>query len=299
MVGLAAERAPRPSGRPSSPGRAVSAAPVPARTRDVHLPPTGPAPAPGPGPDPRPPPGAAPVRLAAVGDLHLGTDVRGHLRPVLERVPDHADLFLLAGDLTRYGTVDEAQVVADEIAGIDVPIVAVLGNHDYHSHREREVTMALRDTGVHVLDGDGVEFTIAGVRVGVAGVKGFGGGFPGRCGTEFGEEEMKAFMRHSRLVADRLDGALSGLSADIRIALTHYAPIEGTLVGEPLEIYPFLGCYLLAEVIDAHDVSLALHGHAHRGTEKGRTPGGTRVRNVAQPVIGRAFAVYELGGAAA
>ena len=130
--------------------------------------------------------------------------------------------------------------------------------------------------------------------LGVAGVKGFGGGFAGKCASMFGERLMKEFVGSTVDAANRLSESLGQLQADIRIALLHYSPISDTLRGEPSEIYPFLGSYLLGEVIDEHHVDLALHGHAHAGCERGTTPGGVRVRNVAQPVIRSAYAVYEL-----
>ncbi|HEX5495781.1 MAG TPA: metallophosphoesterase [Mycobacteriales bacterium] len=235
------------------------------------------------------------IRLAAVGDIHLGPDAHGHLRPALRHLSEHADVLLLAGDLTRHGTREEGRVVVSELAGVGVPIVAVLGNHDYHGDNQAELTLMLADVGVRVLEGDTAELEVGGQRLAVAGVKGFGGGFPGRCGTAFGEPEMKAFVRHSRDAADRLGDALGRADGDVVVALTHYAPVVDTLEGEPPEIFPFLGCYFLAEVIDAHRVSLAVHGHAHRGTEKGLTPGGIRVRNVAAPVLGSAYTVYCLG----
>jgi Icc-related predicted phosphoesterase len=235
------------------------------------------------------------IRVAAVGDVHLGEDLRGKHRAGLEDLPDHADVLLLAGDLTRHGTVEEAEVVAAEYRDLGVPVVAVLGNHDYHSGAEKEVTDVLSDAGLLVLEGTGVVLDLAAGRIGVAGAKGFGLGFAGRCGSDFGEPEMKAFARHGRESADRLAGALDQIrTADVRVALTHYAPVDDTLAGEPPEIWPFLGNYMLGEAIDAAGAHLAIHGHAHTGREKGLTEGGTRVRNVAQPVIGRAYAVYEL-----
>ncbi|ULR54893.1 metallophosphoesterase family protein [Streptomyces deccanensis] len=237
------------------------------------------------------------IRVAAVGDIHLGPDSRGLLRPAFDTLPDHADLLLLAGDLTRHGTPEEARVVADEVAGLPVPVVAVLGNHDHHAERPDDVTAVLREAGVTVLEGEGTVVRVDGIRVGVAGTKGFGGGFAGRSGSEFGEPEMKAFVRHTRGLADGLRRALDELAEDgcaVRIALTHFSPVPDTLVGEPLEIYPFLGSYLLAEAMDESGADLAVHGHAHLGTEHGITSGGVRVRNVAQPVIRRAFAVYRL-----
>lgn len=237
------------------------------------------------------------IRIAAVGDIHLGPDDQGLLRPAFETLPECADLLLLAGDLTRHGTPGEARVVAREIQDLGVPVVAVLGNHDHHDDRPDEVTAILRESGAHVLEGQGTVVTSGGARIGVAGTKGFGGGFVGRCAGEFGEPVMKEFVRYSRRCADGLRTSLEQLGeegCDARIALTHFSPVPDTLAGEPLEIYPFLGSYLLAEAIDTAGADLAVHGHAHAGTEHGMTSGGVRVRNVAQPVIGRAFHVYHL-----
>ncbi|WP_086565382.1 metallophosphoesterase family protein [Streptomyces africanus] len=237
------------------------------------------------------------IRIAAVGDIHLGSGDQGLLRPAFQTLPECADLLLLAGDLTRHGTPEEARVVAREVQGLGVPVVAVLGNHDHHDDRPDEVTAILRDTGTQVLEGQGTVVTSGGARIGVAGTKGFGGGFVGRCAGEFGEPVMKEFVRYSRRCADSLRTSLERLGeegCDARIALTHFSPVPDTLAGEPLEIYPFLGSYLLAEAIDTAGADLAVHGHAHAGTEHGMTSGGVRVRNVAQPVIGRAFHVYHL-----
>ncbi|MFD3809318.1 metallophosphoesterase [Streptomyces sp. NPDC058611] len=239
------------------------------------------------------------IRVAAVGDIHLGPGSAGALRPAFDTLGDCADLLLLAGDLTRHGTREEARVVAGEVAGLDVPVVAVLGNHDYQSDQEEAVAQELTAVGVHVLEGTGTVLDVGGTRVGVAGTKGFCGGFAGRSGSEFGEPEMKAFIRYTRTCADGLARALRELRDDgseVRIALTHFAPVPDTLAGEPLEIYPFLGSYLLAEAMDDAGADLAVHGHAHAGTEHGMTAGGVRVRNVAMPVIDRAFAVYHLTG---
>jgi Icc-related predicted phosphoesterase len=238
------------------------------------------------------------IRVAAVGDVHLGVDTRGTLRPAYEGIGEQADLLLLAGDLTRLGTVAEGEVVAEEFAGLEVPVVAVLGNHDHQSDAEEKIADLLTDAGVTVLEGSGTVLDVGGVRVGVAGGKGFGGGFAGKCGHAFGEREMKAFIHHTEEVAERLRTALLGLTADVRIALTHYSPSADTLRGEPPEIFPFLGSYLLAEAIDDSGADLAVHGHAHYGTESGTTSGGVRVRNVAQPVIQAAYRVYTLEPAA-
>ena len=157
------------------------------------------------------------------------------------------------------------------------------------------MTRILEGVGVTVLEGDSVVLPVNGSTVGVAGTKGFGGGFVGACGSEFGEPEMKAFMAHSRCLADRLEQALTGLDTDVKVALLHYAPCPDTLAGERLEIYPFLGCYLLGEAADRGGATLTVHGHAHRGSERGLTAGGHHVRNVAQPVIGHAYRLFCLG----
>ncbi|MFZ5849780.1 MAG: metallophosphoesterase family protein [Actinomycetota bacterium] len=238
------------------------------------------------------------IRVAAVGDVHLDETLRGCLRPSYETLADRADVLLLAGDLTRHGTVAEAKVVAEEFGDLPVPVVAVLGNHDYHSGEEVAVRATLEEAGIAVLEGETWRLDLPGGSLGVAGAKGFGVGFAGRCGSDFGEPEMKAFVRHAKAAAARLGHALEQLDTDVRVALTHYAPVEDTLAGEPPEIWPFLGSYLLAEAIDAVGADLAVHGHAHAGQEKGLTAGGVRVRNVARPVIRSAYAVYCLGGSA-
>ncbi|MCD7438288.1 metallophosphoesterase [Streptomyces lincolnensis] len=237
------------------------------------------------------------IRVAAVGDIHMGPDSQGLLRPAFDTLPDCADLLLLAGDLTRHGTPEEARVVAQEVRGLPVPVVAVLGNHDHHDEQPEKVTGILQEAGVAVLEGEGAVLECGGTRVGVAGTKGFGGGFVGRSAGEFGEPLMKEFVRYTRRSADALRTALEDLGrqdCEVRVALTHFSPVADTLAGEPPEIYPFLGSYLLAEAIDTAGADLSVHGHAHAGTEHGMTAGGVRVRNVAQPVIRRAFNVYQL-----
>jgi Icc-related predicted phosphoesterase len=239
------------------------------------------------------------IRIAAVGDIHVGRDGRGSLRGHLDRLPDDADLLLLAGDLTRHGGVDEAEILAGELDGLGVPVVAVLGNHDYHCDQEDLITRVLTDAGVRVLEGDATVVDTPGGPVGIAGTKGFGGGFAGACGSDYGEPEMKAFIRHTKGLAHSLERALRSLDPDIcRIALLHFSPVPDTLAGERLEIYPFLGSYLLAEACDRAGADLILHGHAHAGTEKGTTPGGIPVRNVAKFVIGAPYRLYRLGNGA-
>jgi Icc-related predicted phosphoesterase len=238
--------------------------------------------------------GSQTVRIAAVGDVHIAEDVAGHFRPGLTDLADRADVLLLAGDLTRHGTVAEARLVAAEFADLSMPVVAVLGNHDHHSDQVSELVDVLGEAGIMVLEGNGVVLDTPAGQLGIAGTKGFGGGFAGRCATAFGEPEMKAFVGTTSEFADQLEEALRGLNCDIRVALTHYAPVPDTLAGEPLEIYPFLGSYLLAQAIDSVPTSLAVHGHAHYGSERGMTPGGVLVRNVAHPVIKQAYGLYHL-----
>lgn len=237
------------------------------------------------------------IRVAAVGDVHLGPDLAGRHRAGLAEIADHADVLLLAGDLTRHGTVDEAHIVAAEYRDLPVPVVAVLGNHDHHGDQAEALSAVLQEAGLVVLEGAGVVLDLPGGRLGVAGAKGFGLGFAGRSASDFGEPEMKHFSRTGRRSAEVLAGALAEVAeagADVTVALTHYAPVDDTLAGEPPEIWAFLGNYLLGEVIDDAGADLAVHGHAHAGTEKGITDGGVRVRNVAQPVIRAPYAVYDL-----
>ena len=234
------------------------------------------------------------IRIAAVGDVHVDKDVVGRYRPALDQLPGVADVLLIAGDLTRHGTVEEAKCMATEFGDVGVPVVVVLGNHDHQSDQQDAVSDVLRDAGMTVLEGDTTVLELHGHRLGIAGVKGFGGGFAGACASKFGEREMKDFVGTTEAIADRLGAALRGLEVDALVALTHYSPVPETLIGEPLEIYPFLGSYLLGQAIDSAPTALALHGHAHAGSERGRTPGGVPVRNVAHPVIKQAYNVYQL-----
>jgi len=235
------------------------------------------------------------VHIAAFADSHVGADTAGALRPHLLDVADRADLLLVGGDLTKCGTADEAKLFAEEIVDLGVPEIAVLGNHDYEADEVPAFVRELEERGIVVLEGETAAFEVDGVTVGIAGSKGFGGGFAGACATAFGEPETKAFIGHTQRVAARLHDALQSLDTDVRIVLLHYSPVEGTLEGERREIYPFLGSYLLAEAIDAAGADLVLHGHAHGGREHGETAGGIPVRNVAQPVLGSAYKIFTLG----
>jgi Icc-related predicted phosphoesterase len=217
------------------------------------------------------------IRVAAVGDLHVGPDSAGALREQLGAVHEKADVLLIAGDLTKSGEPEEAEALARELRDLSVQVVAVLGNHDHHSDRPAEIAGLLREAGVVVLEGDAFRIDTPAGSLGVAGVK---------------EPEMKAFIRHTKERSEALESALATLQTDVRIALLHYAPIRETLLGEPPEIFPFLGSYLLAEPCDRAGIDLIVHGHAHRGHHEGVTNGGVPVRNVAMPVIERAYVVF-------
>lgn len=240
-----------------------------------------------------------PVRIAAVGDVHMGPDIRGRYRPALAGLQDDADLLLVAGDLTQHGLVEEAEVFAEEFGDVGVPVVTVLGNHDYHADLELKIRKVLADAGITVLEGEGVVVPTPAGDVGVAGAKGFCLGFSGRRASYFGEPQMKAFTGHGQHSAELLRKAFQGLDAPVRVGLTHFSPVVDTLSGEPPEIWAFLGNYLLGDALDEAGADLAIHGHAHAGVEKGITPGGVPVRNVAQPVIRTAYRVYDVvpGGA--
>jgi Icc-related predicted phosphoesterase len=234
------------------------------------------------------------IRLAAAADMHLGPESAGTLAPALAAVKDEADLLLLAGDLTRVGDPAEAAILVAELADVGVPVVAVLGNHDYHQNQAPAIAAALRDAGMHLLDRSSVVLEVAGQRVAIAGTKGFGGGFGPALSDNFGEPEQKAWIGHAESEAEAFADVLATLVGDVRLVLLHYAPTPETLSGERLELYPFLGNSLLGEAIDRAGADLVLHGHAHRGSPAGTTPGGVPVRNVAQQVIRRPYAVFTI-----
>lgn len=232
------------------------------------------------------------IRIAAVGDIHYDKNSAGRLLRYYPELQAQADFLLIAGDLTQIGSLEEARVLASDLAKAPVPVIAVLGNHDYQSNLVPELRKTLRAAGVTLLEQSSTRFNINGISIGIVGQKGFGGGFIGACGSDFGEPEMKAFIRHTKTLSDSLRAELAKMRVDYRIVLLHYSPCVATLLGERKEIYPFLGSYLLAEAIDEEGADIIFHGHAHRGSEKGVTPAGIQVRNVAFPVIRHAFKVY-------
>jgi Icc-related predicted phosphoesterase len=232
------------------------------------------------------------IRIAAVGDVHVGTDSVGTIAPDLEGIDDVADVLLLAGDLTTHGRPEQAKVLAGELGDVSIPVIAVLGNHDHHDDRPDEVRAILEDAGTVVLEREGIVIDTPRGTLAVIGAKGFGGGFFGAQATEFGEPEMKTFVRVTIDIAAELEAVARAYPADARVVLLHYAPVRDTLVGEPTEIFPFLGSYLLGEAVDRVGADLILHGHAHRGAPVGVTPGGIPVRNVSRPVLRRAYGVF-------
>ncbi|GAB3777858.1 metallophosphoesterase [Ramlibacter monticola] len=221
------------------------------------------------------------VRFAVVGDIHVTKDSAGTLRGFFAQAADTADALLLCGDLTDYGTAEEAHVLADELSAVKVPVVAVLGNHDYESGTPEVVAETLKKAGVRVLDGEACEIQ----GVGIAGAKGFCGGFGRGSLGAWGEPVIKMFVQEALHEAMKLEAALAKLRTPRRIALLHYAPICGTVEGEPADIFPFLGSSRLEEPLLRYPVDAVFHGHAHRGTLEGRTINGVPVYNVARPLL--------------
>src|SRR5262245_33222786 len=225
------------------------------------------------------------VRVAAVGDLHCTRTSHGAFQPLFSQVSDSADLLLIAGDLTDSGLPDEARVLARELGALRVPAVAVLGNHDYESNHESEVRAILTDTGATVLDGEACE-----VRgIGIAGAKGFAGGFGQRALGPWGEPVIKQFVHEAVNEALKLEASLARLRTSTQIVLLHYSPVQETVEGEPLEIYPFVGSSRLEEPISRFAVSMVFHGHAHRGSPEGFTKNRVPVYNVSLPLLARMY----------
>jgi len=233
------------------------------------------------------------VRVAAAGDIHAGAAERDRVREAFSRVEEHADLILLAGDLTQHGQVDEVCVVADACRDLSVPVVAVLGNHDWQSDRPADLARALAEAGVVVLDRSHTILPINGASIGVAGVKGFVGGF-GQQWANFGEPIFRDAYAETTKDVEGLEAGLAAIEpCAVRLALLHYSPVEATLVGEPERLWLVLGADRLAGPIAAHRPDLVVHGHAHHGSFEGEIDG-VPVYNVAVHVTGREFWVFEL-----
>ena len=234
------------------------------------------------------------IRVAAAGDIHCDERARPRIQAAFTRVAREADLVLLAGDLTTHGEPAEAVVLADACRRLSVPVVAVLGNHDLHSGRDREVAAELRGAGIVLLERDWTVCELDGTRVGVVGTKGFVGGFPGANIPDFGEPSLRALYAETTREVEAIDRGLDAVAdCALRIVLLHYAPTMTTLVGEPEGIWALLGSNRLATPIAGHRADLVLHGHAHEGTFEGAI-GAVPVYNVATQVTGRDFWVFEL-----
>jgi Icc-related predicted phosphoesterase len=240
---------------------------------------------------------AGTIRIAAAGDIHAGTGDGDRVREAFARIEEQADLVLLAGDLTQHGQVDEICVVADACRGLSIPIVAVLGNHDWHSDRPADLARALGEAGVVVLEGTHTILPVAGASVGIVGVKGFVGGF-GSQWANFGEPLFREAYAETTRDVDGLERGLRAIDGcAIRVALLHYAPCEDTLRGEPERLWLVLGADRLAGPIREHRPHLVLHGHAHHGSFQGAIDD-VPVYNVAVHVMRREFWVFELGARA-
>jgi uncharacterized protein len=217
------------------------------------------------------------MRIATTADLHFSPQSYAVFKDQFERVRDDADVLVLAGDLTNYGRLDEMDPLLEVLLRLKIPTIAVLGNHDYESGKEKELCRKMMGAGVKVLDGTAYERD----GVGFAGTKGFVGGFGREMLTAFGEREIKQFVQASIDEALKLERAMALLRTDKRMVVLHYAPVVDTVEGEMHEIYPFMGTSRLGEVVDRMGANLIVHGHAHHGRMDGRTPGGIPVHNVA------------------
>ena len=217
------------------------------------------------------------MRIAATADLHYSAQRSSPLKEQLQKVRDEADLLIVAGDLTNFGQPAEMEPLVNVLVRLRIPIVAVLGNHDYESGREAELMRMMSSEGIKILDGTGYERD----GVGFAGTKGFVGGFGRGVLTAFGEPEIKTFVKASIDEALKLERAMSQLRTEKRVVVLHYSPIAATVAGESPEIFPYLGTSRLAEVVDRHGANLVVHGHAHHGSLAGKTTAGIPVHNVA------------------
>lgn len=225
------------------------------------------------------------TKVAAIGDIHITESDKGKWGEFFRTASAEADVLILAGDLTNTGHPAEAQILKEELSACTIPVVAVLGNHDHDRELQDEITEILADENFHILDGDSI---IIG-NLGIAGIKGFGGGFDGKMLSMFGEKMWKDVVQHTVDDTLKLDAALSRLESEhpelTKVVVLHYAPIKETLKGEPEEIFPFMGCSRLAEPIIRREISAVFHGHAHIGALQGKLVNGTTVYNVSKPVL--------------
>jgi Icc-related predicted phosphoesterase len=237
---------------------------------------------------------AATVRVAAAGDIHCSEANRDETARAFAEIDGSVDLILLAGDLTTHGEEEQGRVLADACRGLQTPVYAVLGNHDWHVNRVPELVALLEDAGIKVLDRSHAICRPQGVGVGIVGVKGHVGGFPGSHLPDFGEPDLRAVYANATAEVEALEAGLKAVeTCPLRIVMLHYAPTSETLVGEPEPIWAFLGSDRLAGPIVQHQPDLVIHGHAHAGTFEGRLAD-VPIYNVSVPVIKRDFYVFEL-----
>jgi Icc-related predicted phosphoesterase len=234
------------------------------------------------------------LRIAAAGDVHCSEQHRDEIERAVESLDARADLLLLCGDLTTHGEPEQAAVLADACRPLEIPVYAVLGNHDWHADRVDELTEVLAGGGVQLLDRSWIVCDAGGLDVGIVGVKGFVGGFPGSHLPDFGEPLLRTVYRETSLEVEALEEGLRAIAnCPARIAMLHYAPSAETIAGEAPGIWAFLGSDRLAAPIAQHEPDLVLHGHAHAGTFEGAI-GTVPVYNVSVPVMGRDFWLFEL-----
>jgi Icc-related predicted phosphoesterase len=225
------------------------------------------------------------VRVAALADVHYKKDGTESFQALFQQVAQQADVLTLCGDLTDYGLPEEARLLAKDLANVRIPIIAVLGNHDFQSNRQDEVRAVLQEAGVKVLDGEAFETH----GIGFAGTKGFAGGFDRRTLEPWGEPIIKQFVQEAVNETLKLESALARVHSSHRIALLHYSPILATVQGEPPEIFAFLGSSRLEEPINRYEAKIVFHGHAHRGSAEGATRTGIPVYNVSLQLLRSAF----------
>ena len=238
--------------------------------------------------------GRPPIRIAAAGDVHCSDENREHVAEAFAALEGEADLVLLAGDLTAFGHPEQAQVLADACRELDIPVLAVLGNHDWHLNRRNELVDVLVDAGIDVLERAWTIRQVRGVEIGIVGTKGFVGGFPDSELPDFGEPLLRQVYAYTTAEVDALDEGLRAVAhCPLRVVLLHYAPTQATLEGEPRVIWAFLGSSRLAGPIAQHRPDLVLHGHGHMGRFEGSISD-VPVFNVAVPVIRRDFWTFEL-----
>jgi Icc-related predicted phosphoesterase len=236
------------------------------------------------------------LRVAAAGDIHCRESRRTEIESAFAALEGRANLVLLAGDLTSHGTPEEARILADASRGVDAPVVAVLGNHDWHAGRSEKIVAILQEAGVTVLERSTSVREIQGIEVGIVGTKGFVGGFPGSYLPDFGEPLLRQVYAEGIAEVAAIDAGLRSVAmCPVRILMLHYSPTDTTLEGEPPGIWTFLGTDRMAAPIAEHAPDLVVHGHAHAGRFEGRV-GEVPVYNVSVPVMGRDFWLFELSG---